>query len=236
MVLRTVSSVARGFGLTARSRETGVVGRVDPADPSPLVLVHGYLDTLDTPWWSSLTDHLTDAGWDEDRLYHVECGRIPGATTGSPRRYADDVQATVELAHDVHGEPVNLLAHSMGGLTARWCVEQGDGAELVDDLVTLGTPHQGTYAAYLGVFTAGCRSMVPSSPTIRTLNGDGLAPSVRYTAVASRTDSAIVPSASAFLPDDVADEDSRNVGVSSASHVEMVYDPAVVSSYVDRLA
>lgn len=236
VVLGDIASVARGFDLAASPRRTGVVGEVDPTEPSPLVLVHGYLDTLDTPWWSTLTDHLTAAGWSPDRIHHVESGRLPGAATGSPRRYADDVQAALERAHDVHGEPVNLLCHSMGGLTARWCLEQGDGAEVVDDVVTVGTPHRGTYAAYLGLVTAGCRSMVPRSRVIRTLNDGGLAPSVRYTAVASRADTAMVPTTSALLPEDLTAEDTHNVGVTSPNHVEMLYDADVVSSYIDRLA
>lgn len=236
MVRRAIAAVARGASLATRPRRDGVVAQVDRSDPGPVVLVHGYLDGPGTPWWARLTGHLAEAGWAEDRVSHVESSLVSGVSLGSPRRYADDVRAALERAHDRHGEPVNLLCHSMGGLTARWCLEQGDGAALVEDIVTLGTPHQGTYAAYLGVLTAGGRSMLPSSSVIETLTEGGLEPSVRYTAVASRGDRAVVPTSNALVPEALAVEDTENVAVASRSHVELVSDPAVVSTYVDRLA
>lgn len=50
----------------------------------------------------------------------------------------------------VTGDPCAIVAHSMGGLVARWAWSDlgrtGDQAK-VRRIVTLGTPHQGTYAA-----------------------------------------------------------------------------------------
>jgi pimeloyl-ACP methyl ester carboxylesterase len=43
-----------------------------------------------------------------------------------------------------HGKTVYLVAHSLGGLVARWFVERAGGNKIVQHLVTLGTPHQGT--------------------------------------------------------------------------------------------
>jgi pimeloyl-ACP methyl ester carboxylesterase len=48
------------------------------------------------------------------------------------------------------GERVVVLAHSMGGLDARWMVSPGSGLrgdELVHSLVTIGTPHRGCSVA-----------------------------------------------------------------------------------------
>jgi pimeloyl-ACP methyl ester carboxylesterase len=42
------------------------------------------------------------------------------------------------------GTRVDVVAHSMGGLVARWYVEHGGGAAHVDRLVTCGTPHRGS--------------------------------------------------------------------------------------------
>ena len=36
-----------------------------------------------------------------------------------------------------------LVCHSMGGLVARWCVEQENGHELVSRTITIGTPYKG---------------------------------------------------------------------------------------------
>lgn len=40
-----------------------------------------------------------------------------------------------------------LVCHSMGGLVARWYVEQAGGAEVTRKLVTIGTPHRGAVKA-----------------------------------------------------------------------------------------
>jgi len=40
-----------------------------------------------------------------------------------------------------------LLCHSMGGLIARWYAEREGGAGLIRDIITLGTPHQGSVKA-----------------------------------------------------------------------------------------
>ena len=42
------------------------------------------------------------------------------------------------------GERVTLIGHSLGGLDARWALSRLGGAEYVEQLITLGTPHRGT--------------------------------------------------------------------------------------------
>lgn len=39
---------------------------------------------------------------------------------------------------------LTIIAHSMGGLVARWGIEKGDGKDLVDHLVMCGTPNNGS--------------------------------------------------------------------------------------------
>ncbi|WP_126428384.1 lipase family alpha/beta hydrolase [Brevibacillus marinus] len=50
--------------------------------------------------------------------------------------------------HNIIDGDVNLLAHSMGGLVARYYVENLDGYYNVDRLITLGTPHFGSDLAF----------------------------------------------------------------------------------------
>ncbi|SDP12303.1 esterase/lipase family protein [Lentzea jiangxiensis] len=42
---------------------------------------------------------------------------------------------------------VSFVCHSMGGLVARWCVEQCGMAERTDKLITMGTPYRGAASA-----------------------------------------------------------------------------------------
>ena len=73
---------------------------------------------------------------------------------------------------------INLVAHSMGGLIARYLIEEGqndplidnDWADRVDKLIMLGTPNHGTWEAYVGQLSplfgdwaASAAQMTPSS-------------------------------------------------------------------------
>jgi hypothetical protein len=53
-----------------------------------------------------------------------------------------------ELAGTIKASPVpvDLVAHSMGGLVARMALTDADAAKKVERLVTLGTPHAGSFA------------------------------------------------------------------------------------------
>ena len=125
----------------------------------------------------------------------------------------------------------------MGGLDSRYCVEELDGDEYVDDLVTLGTPHQGTYVAYLAYVTPGGHDMVPGSDFLTDLNDGHLDPGVSYTALYSSLDEAISPDKYAALPEPERSSvpDARNVHTGYQFHLQLAWDGDVVAQYVDRL-
>lgn len=63
--------------------------------------------------------------------------------------------AAVGLGPD-HGKTLHIVAHSMGGLVARWFIEREGGGRVVQYLVTLGTPHAGSpWPTLQGWATAG---------------------------------------------------------------------------------
>jgi pimeloyl-ACP methyl ester carboxylesterase len=43
-----------------------------------------------------------------------------------------------------HGKELHIVAHSMGGLICRWFIEYGEGHQVVQHLVMLGTPNAGS--------------------------------------------------------------------------------------------
>jgi pimeloyl-ACP methyl ester carboxylesterase len=204
-------------------------------DRRPIVLVHGFADTGETPWWRRLKGYLRADGYGEADLHTVSLGDRVGRARGSPREYAADVAATLESVFDARGRPVDVVAHSMGGLAARWALEELSAAPQARGLVTLGTPHQGTRAARLAARTPGGRDMVPGSEFLGTLNDDPTPASVRYTAVRSRFDPLVVGPRRARLPDDVRRDDDENRTVDSRGHLRLVFDEAVYRAYRDRL-
>jgi triacylglycerol lipase len=111
---------------------------------SPLVFCHGMLGysvlrlhrvDLDN-YFSGLHEYFTQRG------FHVLMPQL-GRTHGIRQR--------AEQLRQVIGRwtsgPVNIIAHSMGGLDARFMVSQLDMAGRVASVTTVGTPHHGTYIA-----------------------------------------------------------------------------------------
>ncbi len=76
--------------------------------------------------------------------------------------------AEVAAVNHLHGARIDLVAHSMGGLVARAALEDPATAALVANLVTLGTPHRGTWAARFAA-TARALDLRPDSPLLTRL-------------------------------------------------------------------
>lgn len=71
---------------------------------------------------------------------------------GSIDAYADEIEAGVRKLKALTGRMPLLCAHSMGGLALRaWWRRHGAGHEAVPRVITLGSPHQGTRMAALGL-------------------------------------------------------------------------------------
>ena len=109
-----------------------------------VVLVHGICGfdrlgcgPLRVDYFRSVAARLDAEG------YEVVVPRLP-PLGGVPLRAAALAEAIAAMPHD----RVLIVAHSMGGLDARWALHDGI-ADRVDTLVTVGTPHRGTAIADL---------------------------------------------------------------------------------------
>lgn len=87
---------------------------------------------------------------------------------------------------------VVLVGHSLGGLVCRyyleWLARKGRPA----DLITLGTPHYGTYQARLAPGACGGQ-LLPGSPFLTELNQANKKPKGKITCIWSRFDSVVIP-------------------------------------------
>ena len=119
-------------------------GRVGPRHP--VVLLHGLLGFDEVvlgparvAYFRGLTERLQRAGADVHRP------RV--ARTASIAERGAQLAARIEA---LPAKRVNIIAHSMGGLDARWAIAQLGLSERVASLVTIGTPHRGSPLADLG--------------------------------------------------------------------------------------
>lgn len=196
---------------------------------------------LYTAWGSSTAHYLKRIGYSESEIYRIDLALFQGWGTQSPRDYVDNLDRTVREIHREHNSKVDIIAHSLGGLTARWYIEEEDGAQYVDDLVTLAAPNQGSDVFYgLYVFPA-ARDMVPYSSFLEQLNSSPLAKNVEYTAVWSDVDEVFLfnlfYSNGAKLPQRLIEEhgNARNVYGGSEEHIELAVSWRTFKRYVQYL-
>ena len=107
----------------------------------PIVLAHGYLGfgvLGPVEYFNGVADALTSLG--ATQIYSVS---VPpkGSLAERSAALAEQIRANVP-----NGK-VHLIAHSMGGLDARYLISHGNGSDLVASLATLGSPFRGTFAA-----------------------------------------------------------------------------------------
>ncbi len=123
-----------------------------PARPRyPVVLCHGLFgfDEIEVvggrhAYFRGVPARLEKSSW------QVSLARVPGAASVKER-----AAELAECVRTVDAPRVNIVAHSMGGIDARYAISRLGLARRVASLVTVGSPHRGTPVADLGEGLAG---------------------------------------------------------------------------------
>lgn len=180
----------------------------------PVLLVPGWADTgADV---AVLGVRLRAAGWPADHVLAVTFAR----PAGSNREHAREVAVAVDsLLARTGAAKVDVIAHSMGGLSTRAYLREEPGK--VRRVVFLATPHRGTWAAYFA-FGEGRGEMLPGSDFLRDLNADPpVPPGVEAFTVRTLLDTHVLPGGSATLPG------VPDWTVCCDTHWSLKHDPAV---------
>jgi pimeloyl-ACP methyl ester carboxylesterase len=190
---RVVAAAAAGAALAL-----AVLAPTASAADTQLLLVHGYGDSAtgkdcNGSTWKNALAYYTDAGGRERSsmstigYYPGDKGRcdvmIGGGDASNERPIQDiarDLATYIDDAYTSKGKPVDIIAHSMGGLVTRVALlgsAQGwDGFPSkklnVDNVVTLSTPHRGV-AKPSAHDDEQWRQMAPGSGFIKRLHKQG---------------------------------------------------------------
>lgn len=149
---------------------------------------------------------------------------------------AQAIREAVDRIVRVHGSGtrVDIVAHSMGGLSSRWFARflsgsPADGPPLVANYVALGTPQYGL-AATCNLAPDSGGQMCPSSEFLTLLNaGDDTPGGTAYTTIYSPADG-LVPTASSRL-----DGGACFVEVADVNHFALRTDAIVLDLIVEAL-
>lgn len=179
-----------------------------------VLLVHGYL--CNRALWNPWLQRCRQLGIPALALTLEP----PGADLD---RHVPALAAAVQTLWERTGQPPLLVGHSMGGLLLRAWLRADAGRTPCRGLVTVGTPHQGTWLARWGL-SPSARQMRPGSAWLRTLAADeaarpsGLPPVL---SLYSPCDSIVFPTRLAVWPGGEA------LAVAQAGHVNLLEQPAV---------
>jgi triacylglycerol lipase len=119
---------------------------------TPIVLVHGIFGfaqlklagVVEAHYFRLIPEALRAAG-------HIVPEPPSLNPAGSIAERAEDLKRYLDERPEVTGQQVHLLAHSMGGLDARFMISRLNMADRIRSLTTIGTPHRGSPIADLVV-------------------------------------------------------------------------------------
>ncbi|MGH3797591.1 MAG: esterase/lipase family protein [Pseudonocardiaceae bacterium] len=196
---------------------------------TPILLVHGIADNRSV--FAVLGRALRKRGFGV--VYGINYSVLT-ALTGDVRSAAREFGREVErICEATSTEQVHVVGHSLGGLVARYYVQRLGGDARVHTLVSLGTPHHGTMAAYL-LPTPVLRQLRPDSDVVAELMEPSPNCRTRFVAVWSELDQLIVPQRHARL--DHPDLLVTNLRLSDVGHLSLSVDPRAIHTIVSTLA
>ncbi|OGQ57231.1 MAG: hypothetical protein A3I75_04915 [Deltaproteobacteria bacterium RIFCSPLOWO2_02_FULL_50_16] len=113
---------------------------------------------------------------------------------------------------------VDIVAHSMGGLVVRLAIQDHNLGPSLSTLITLGTPHKGTYSARLAN-TSITRDLRPDSALIQRLNRHPLPRNIKVLSLWSRSELFVIP------PEFAICGGSKAVEMTSFTHYSYLIHP-----------
>lgn len=191
----------------------------------PIVFVHGWNSSGST--WNTMIGRFTTDGYTANELQNWSYN-----TSQSNATTASQLATRINQAKAATGAAkVDVITHSMGGLSSRYYLKNLGGTANVDDWVSLGGPNHGTNTATLCAIFLGqtsCKEMSPGSAFLTALNsGDETPGAVTYGTWWSPCDEVINPDSSVLLTG------ATNTQTACMSHSSLHQDATVYAQVRD---
>jgi triacylglycerol lipase len=211
---RTLVLALCGLLLSACARDRSPTGN-GPLAHDPILFVHGWNGSPSN--WDRIVQRFTADGWRDHELHAWSYN-----SALSNAEIAEQLKRKVgEVLATTGAKRVDIVSHSMGGLSSRYYVKFLAGQEKLDAWVSIAGPNHGSrLAAYCS--TTSCVEMRPGSDFLLRLNAADETPgAVRYATWWSACDEAIDPRESVLL------SGAQNTQTACLGHMQLLLDSAV---------
>lgn len=160
----------------------------------PILFVHGWNSSGSV--WNTMISRFQADGWTaaQTNNWNYNTAQSNVTTAGQLSTKVDQILTATGASK------VDIITHSMGGLSSRYYLKNLGGTAKVDEWVSLGGPNHGTSTAYLCFWNTSCFEMQPGSSFLNALNsGDETPGAVNYGTWWSPCDEVINPDSSVPL-------------------------------------
>ena len=185
-----------------------------------VVFIHGFI--CNRGFWNPWLKRLQGSG-------HAYVALSLEPVFGSIDNYTPQIEAAVKQVTDATGLPPLLVCHSMGGLAARAWLHSLRADDRVHHIVTIGTPHHGTWLARFSHTLNGQQMRLNASWQAGLDLGAPSQRSKLFTCWYGNSDNIVFPASSAML----AGADNRLVR--GQAHVQMAFAPQLMDSTLAML-
>ncbi|MGD6817137.1 esterase/lipase family protein [Metabacillus sp. 84] len=107
------------------------------SERDPVIFIHGAGGIGHS--FTIIENRLVKNGWDRDELYAIEMKDKTGNNRTNGKQLAEFVE---KVKQETGKSKVDIVGHSAGGMNALHYAANLDGAENVEDIVTLGAPNR----------------------------------------------------------------------------------------------
>ena len=186
-----------------------------------VVLIHGFVCNRGfwTPWLRQLSQR---------DIPYVAVNLEP--VFGSIDDYPAIIEQAVQRIVQATGHAPVLVCHSMGGLAARaWLRAAKDGSR-VHHVITIGSPHRGTWFGRFSHVTNGCQMRLDGDWVRDLAAALSREAAPRFTCWYSNCDNIVFPASTATLPG------ADNRLVRGQAHVELAFHPQVIAESLAIIA
>lgn len=191
-----------------------------PTGQRGVVLVHGFM--CNRGFWLPWLARLQGAG-------HACVAVNLEPVLGSIDEYADTIEDAVQRVTAATGAPPVLLCHSMGGLAVRAWLRAYQADDRVHRVLTLGTPHGGTWLGQFSRAVNGRQMGLAGDWVVALQQAEPAERAGLFICWVSNCDNIVFPASTAALPG----ADNRWVG--GLAHVQMAFDPGVMQDCLEEI-